>query len=109
MLGVRNITDASACGVPCCCRPDREVLLKAIHSLSEAAGVVKEDWNGYNIIHDNASRVAALDIGFAPSANARKYNGPVKMVYLLGADDYADADVPADAFVVYQVRRRTSC
>jgi NADH dehydrogenase (ubiquinone) Fe-S protein 1 len=83
-------------------RPDRAALLKAIHGLAEAAGVVKEGWNGYNVIHDNASRVAALDIGFLPSANARKHSGPVKMVYLLGADDFSEADVPKDAFVVYQ-------
>jgi len=50
----------------CCCRPDRDALLKAIHGVVEKAGVVKEGWNGYNVIHDNASRVAALDIGFAP-------------------------------------------
>ncbi|WIA12072.1 hypothetical protein OEZ85_012149 [Tetradesmus obliquus] len=83
-------------------RPDRAALLKAIHGLAEAAGVVKEGWNGYNVIHDNASRVAALDIGFLPSANARKHAGPVKVVYLLGADDFSDEDVPKDAFVVYQ-------
>lgn len=47
-------------------RPDRDALLKSIHDVVEAAGVVKEGWNGYNVIHDNASRVAALDIGFAP-------------------------------------------
>lgn len=87
---------------PLICRPDKDALVKAVHTLVEKANVVKEGWNGYNIIHDNASRVAALDIGFAPSANARQYEGPVKMVFLLGADDYADADVPADAFVVYQ-------
>jgi hypothetical protein len=28
---------------------------------------------------------------------------PPKAVYLLGADDYEEADVPADAFVIYQV------
>lgn len=28
---------------------------------------------------------------------------PPKVVYLLGADDYEEADVPADAFVIYQV------
>ncbi|KAF6255076.1 NADH:ubiquinone oxidoreductase 76 kDa subunit [Scenedesmus sp. NREL 46B-D3] len=83
-------------------RPDRAALLKAIHGLAEAAGVVKEGWNGYNVIHDNASRVAALDIGFLPSGNARKHSGPVKMVYLLGADDFSEEDVPKDAFVVYQ-------
>jgi hypothetical protein len=49
-----------------CPRPDRDALLKSIHDLVEKAGVVKDGWNGYNVIHDNASRVAALDIGFAP-------------------------------------------
>jgi hypothetical protein len=47
-------------------RPDRDALLKSIHEVVEKADVVKEGWNGYNVIHDNASRVAALDIGFAP-------------------------------------------
>ena len=28
---------------------------------------------------------------------------PPKAVYLLGADDYSEEDVPDDAFVVYQV------
>lgn len=28
--------------------------------------------------------------------------GPAKLVYLLGADEWDEADVPADAFVVYQ-------
>lgn len=36
----------------------------------EAGNVVREDWNGYNVLHDTASRVAALDIGFLPSASA---------------------------------------
>lgn len=49
-----------------CHRPDRDALLKSTHDLVEKAGVVKDGWNGYNVIHDNASRVAALDIGFAP-------------------------------------------
>lgn len=28
-----------------------------------------------------------------------------QVVYLLGSDDYSEADVPADAFVIYQVRQ----
>jgi len=47
--------------------------------------------------------VAALDIGFAPSAAARAPGAaPAKLVYLLGADDWDAAAVPDDAFVVYQ-------
>lgn len=64
--------------------------------------MVRPDWNGYNVIHDTASRVAALDIGFAPSAAAQASSAPPKLVYLLGADDYPDSAVPEGAFVVYQ-------
>lgn len=82
-------------------RADRDTVLKQIHELVEKADVVREGWNGYNVMHDSAARVAALDIGFLPSARARSA-GPAKFVYLLGSDDFSDADVPADAFVVYQ-------
>lgn len=34
---------------------------------------------------------------------------PPKAVWLLGADDFDDADVPSDAFVVYQVPSAFSC
>jgi len=82
-------------------RPDRDALLKSIHELVDKAGVVKSEWNGYNVIHDNASRVAALDLNFAPTA-AAKSAPPAKVVFLLGADDWKEEDVPKDAFVIYQ-------
>lgn len=46
--------------------------LPQIHQLVEQGDVVKPEWNGYNVLHDAASRVAALDIGFLPSASARE-------------------------------------
>jgi NADH dehydrogenase (ubiquinone) Fe-S protein 1 len=73
-----------------------------VHELVEKADVVKDGWNGYNVLHDAAARVAALDIGFMPSARAASAPAP-KLVYLLGSDDFDPADVPADAFVIYQV------
>lgn len=58
-----------------------------------------EDWNGVNLLHREAARVAALDLGFQTlSAEQKK----AKFVYLLGADEISGADVPKDAFVVYQ-------
>jgi NADH dehydrogenase (ubiquinone) Fe-S protein 1 len=89
---------------PCPARPDRDALVKALHSLVEGALVVRDDgWNGFNVLHDSASRVAALDIGFAPSAASRAPGAkPAEFVYLLGADDYDAAAVPDGAFVVYQ-------
>ncbi|BDA50547.1 NADH dehydrogenase [ubiquinone] iron-sulfur protein 1, mitochondrial [Coccomyxa sp. Obi] len=82
-------------------RPDSAAVLQQVHELVEKADVVKEGWNGYNVLHDSASRVAALDIGFMPSARSASAPAP-KLVYLLGSDDFDPADVPADAFVIYQ-------
>lgn len=77
-----------------------------VHQLVEEADVVREGWNGYNVFHDTASRVAALDVGFLPSARASSAP-PAKFVYLLGSDDYREEDIPQDAFVLYQVTRRS--
>jgi len=79
-------------------------MFSQVHQLVEEADVVREGWNGYNVFHDTASRVAALDVGFLPSARASSAP-PAKFVYLLGSDDYQEEDIPQDAFVVYQVCR----
>lgn len=81
-------------------RADREAVLKAVHQLVEKAGVVRPDWNGFNVIHESASRVAALDLGILPSASARTAP-PAKLVFLFGSDDYPEEAVPAGAKVVY--------
>jgi len=67
----------------------------------KAAGNVGENTKVLNVLHKVASQVAALDIGYKPSVAAI---GAPKLVYLLGADEGAvtRADLPADAFVVYQ-------
>lgn len=88
-------------------RRDTGIFMSRIHKLVEKASIVRpdSDWNGYNVLQDAASNVAALDIGFQPSSRVRSSkqgNHNPKVVYLLGSDDYCDADVPEDAFVIYQ-------
>lgn len=85
-------------------RRDRDAVLSKISKLVEKSDVMNRDngWNGFNILHDTASRVAAMDIGFVPSVRARSSKESPKVVYLLGADDYSEEDVPEDAFVIYQ-------
>lgn len=46
-----------------------------VAKLVEKAEVVRDGWNGFNVLHDAASRVAALDVGFLPSARARASKG----------------------------------
>lgn len=62
--------------------------------------MVREDWNGFNVLHTAASRVGALDIGFTSKEGFDL--GKVEMVYLLGADDFAMDYINPNAFVVYQ-------
>ena len=79
-------------------RPDAKVMLKKIHAMCDELGVVKGDWNGFNVLHDAGGTVGALDIGFVPGTSASD-DVPAQLVYSLGAEEF---DAPADAFVVYQ-------
>jgi len=74
------------------------------------AGTAAEGgWNGFNILHTAASRVAALDLGFVPVDGARDVagiiggaqKGEIDFIYLLGADE-CDVAHLGSAFVVYQ-------
>jgi NADH-quinone oxidoreductase subunit G len=88
---------------------DAKALLAEIADVLKAANVVREDWNGFNILHSAASRVAGLDMGFLPGEGARNMpgilagakDGSVETVYLLGADEF-DMAALKDAFVIYQ-------
>jgi len=51
-------------------------------------------------VYQVASRPAAYDIGFVPSARAAKARP--KFIYLLNADEVDPKSIPEDAFVVYQ-------
>ncbi len=62
---------------------------------------ITPDHNGFNILQRAASRGAAYDVGFAPP-NARLADVKPKFIWLLGAEEITDADIPKDAFVVYQ-------
>ena len=66
-------------------------------------------WNGFNILHAAASRVAALDLGFLPRDGGRDLagivdgaqKGEIDFLYLLGADEFDVAHL-GRAFIVYQ-------
>ena len=88
---------------------DSEQILRQIGLLCKTFNIVREGWNGYNILHNAASRVAGLDMGFLPGEEGRNTqsilsgaeNGDIKTVYLLGADEI-DTSKLSKAFVIYQ-------
>jgi NADH dehydrogenase (ubiquinone) Fe-S protein 1 len=66
-----------------------------------AANFLTEEWNGYNVLQRAASRAGAFEVGFVTPSTAVAETKP-KFVWLLGADEFNEADVPKDAFIVYQ-------
>ena len=84
-------------------RHDGAAVLALAAKLAVDFGAVRDDWNGFAVLHDTASRVGALDIGFAPTANSLTAAqmttfGTLDVLFLLGADE---TKVPDGTFVVY--------
>jgi len=81
-----------------------EAVLAACAKLADKFGMIKEGWNGWNILHTAASRVAGLDLGFTPGEGGHDTqamsSGAVETVVLLGADEI-DTDGLKDKFVIY--------
>jgi NADH-quinone oxidoreductase subunit G len=84
-------------------RPDGKALLSQLAQMANALGVIKDDWNGFSILHTAASRVGALDIGFVPQDDAldtlsMAKSGALDLLFNLGADEI---EIQPGAFVVY--------
>jgi NADH-quinone oxidoreductase subunit G len=90
-------------------RADGAQILAAAAQLAQASGMIKEGWNGFNVLHTAAARVGGLDLGFVPGPGGRDVagildgtkSGAIDVVYLLGADEI-DMNALGDAFVIYQ-------
>ncbi|MEI8275528.1 MAG: NADH-quinone oxidoreductase subunit NuoG [Hyphomicrobiales bacterium] len=84
-------------------RADGGAILGMAAKAAASLGVIKDGWNGFNILHTEASLVGALDIGFVPGEGGLDTGGMLKsgaldVLFLLGVDE---VDVPAGPFVVY--------
>jgi NADH-quinone oxidoreductase subunit G len=90
-------------------RPDGARVLGAVRAIAESLGIVRPDWNGFNVLHRAAARVGGLDLGLVPGPGGRDVagilegcrTGAIEVLYLLGADEL-DLSNTGSAFVVYQ-------
>ncbi|MGH6828705.1 MAG: NADH-quinone oxidoreductase subunit NuoG [Rhizomicrobium sp.] len=97
-------------------RADGAQILKLAAKIAADTGMIgpagrlqEGGWNGFNILHTAASRVAGLDLGFLPGEGARDVagivegaqKGEIDFIYLLGADEFDVAHL-GRAFIVYQ-------
>jgi NADH-quinone oxidoreductase subunit G len=83
--------------------PDGVAVLASLAKAAGAAGVIKDGWNGFNVLHSAASRVGGLDLGLVPGeggldALAMAKANALDVLINLGADEI---DIEPGAFVVY--------
>ena len=90
-------------------RADGASVLGKARQIAEAYGVVTNKWNGFNILHNAAARVAGLDMGFLPGRGGMDVDGmaaaakagSLDVLWSLGADEIEYSDF-ASSFVIYQ-------
>jgi NADH-quinone oxidoreductase subunit G len=90
-------------------RADGAAVLATARAIAERYGMVKDEWNGFNVLHTATARVGGLDLGLVPGKGghdvagilAAASRGEIEVVFLLGADEI-DAAWLGDAFVIYQ-------
>jgi NADH-quinone oxidoreductase subunit G len=75
-------------------------LYAAARAAAAQLGVVKDGWNGFNLVHTAAARAGALRLGLAVEGGVNALLGDtgVKALFLLGADE---VKVMAGRFTVY--------
>ena len=88
-------------GAGAAARHDGAAILSLAAKVALEIGAIKDGWNGFAVLHDAASRVGALDIGFTGtglSAAQMTTFGTLDVLFLLGADE---TTVPDGTFVIY--------
>jgi len=90
-------------------RADGAAILGLAVKTALKMGAVKQDWNGFSVLHTAAARVGGLEIGALPGPEGKNTeqiikacgSGDIDAVYLLGADEI-DMRRLGKAFVIYQ-------
>ncbi len=96
-------------GMGALARADGAAVHKLAADLADGLGLIKPDWNGFNVLHTAAARVGGLDLGVVPGEGGRDVegilagaaSGEIDTVFLIGADEI-DTGRLGDAFVIYQ-------
>ncbi len=85
---------------------DGAYILKLAHDIADKFGMVRDGWNGFNILHHAASRVGAMDLGLVTDGGMDGIldgaaSGEIDVVFNMGADEI-DLGRLEKAFVIYQ-------
>lgn len=84
-------------------RTDGAQVLAAAKAVTDKLGLIKDGWNGFNVLHTAASRVGGLDLGLVPGKGGKSageiVGSDMDVTILLGADDVDMSRLKG--FVVY--------
>jgi NADH-quinone oxidoreductase subunit G len=76
-------------------------VLAAAQALGAKVKLLRDGWNGWNVLHNAAARVGALDLGLtADGVEAILADKTLKAAFLLGVDEI-DTSALKDVFTVY--------
>lgn len=74
-------------------------VLKNLAKLADSIGALSEEWNGFGVLHNAASVVGGLDIGFISELGVANILKTCEVLFLLGADEIELANTKA--FTIY--------
>jgi NADH-quinone oxidoreductase subunit G len=80
-------------------RDDGVAIQTLARETAEKYNMVKEGWNGFNMLHMAAGRVGGLELGFTGNLDSILQS---EVLYLLGADEIPFGKIGFHSFVVYQ-------
>ena len=90
-------------------RPDGGAVLASAYRAAKSLGVIKDGWNGFNVLHTAAGRAGALDVCALPALGGGKStndiladarSGGLDVLILIGADEINLQNL-GSTFVVY--------
>lgn len=96
-------------GMGALARADGAAIHQRAREIADEFGLIKDGWNGFNVLHTAAARVGGLEIGFVPGEGGLATygileackRGEIDILFNLGADEIA-AEELGRAFVIYQ-------
>ena len=96
-------------GMGALAREDGAAVLALAYELAGKLNAVRDDWNGFAVLHTAAARVGGLDLGLVPGEGGRDVAAildgcqkkEIDAVFLLAADEI-DTTKLGKAFVIYQ-------
>jgi len=81
-------------------REDGRDVVKMLENVAVKHNVIRDDWNGFNIMLRESSRAGAYDIGLGKLPDAQKKIENAELIWLLGADKITVPEIPENAFVI---------